>query len=183
VSNTIKIVAAVAAFVLFITAAVFAYNHLNQRGVAPDDNGSSQGEERLKAPDFTVFDADGRSVKFSEHLGEPVVLNFWASWCYPCRSEMPLLDEVYREYGAAINFMMVDLVDGRRETVEKGAAYIRKEGFTFPVYFDIDQEAAVNYAVGSIPMTLFIDREGFIVARVIGAIDATTLQQGIDAIR
>ena len=195
-NNTLKVLAAVAAFSIFILAAVYAYNTLGKGGLSPDnpDEGGQTGEgatpegsdaegEKERAPDFTVYDASGKPVKLSDLLGEPVVLNFWASWCPPCRSEMPLFDELHRKEGGTIILMMVDLADGRRETVEKGAAYIREEGFAFPVYFDRELEAARNYGISSIPQTFFIDREGYIIARVSGAVDARTLQEGISAIR
>jgi peroxiredoxin len=77
----------------------------------------------------------------------------------------------------------VDLVDGQRETKETGAQYIEEQGFSFPVYFDVEQEAASAYGILSIPTTLFIDKDGYIVTGVQGAIDAKTLRKGIDLIK
>jgi len=184
-----------AAFVLFIVMAVLGYNLLSQR-VSPQDNidmtqnkgqvpqdSQEQETEKIKAPDFTVLDAEGNTVKLSELFGKPIVLNFWASWCPPCKGEMPEFNKVYEEVGRDITFMMVDLVDGQRETKEKGAQYVKGEGFTFPVYFDTKQDAAGKYGIASIPTTIFIDKDGYIVTGAEGALDEKTLQKGIDLIK
>jgi thiol-disulfide isomerase/thioredoxin len=92
-------------------------------------------------------------------------------------------DEVYAEVGEDINFMMVDLADGQRETIEAGTQYIEEQGFSFPVYFDTEQEAAYAYGIMSIPTTLFIDKDGYIVTGAVGAIDAETLRKWIDSVK
>ena len=134
--------------------------------------------ERVKAPDFTVQDMDGKEVKLSDFIGRPVVINFWASWCPPCKVEMPEFEQVYQELGGEVAFLMIDLVDGQRETKEKGAEYVQGQGFTFPVYFDFG-EAATAYGVRSIPTTYFIDARGYLIAGAQTAIDAQTLHKGI----
>ena len=139
-------------------------------------------DDRLRAPDFTVLDTEGNEVKLSELFGKPIVINFWASWCPPCKSEMPEFDKVYAELGEDVTFMMVDLVDGRRETIESGAAYIAEQGYSFPVYFDAMGEASYGYGIQAIPTTLFIDKDGFVVTGAQGAIDEQTLRRGIEYI-
>ncbi len=189
-NSKIKTVLLAGLFVLFIAAAVFAYGALSKRapdpnGAGPDgggdvlpEGGEGQGEKK-KAPDFTVFDADGSAVMLSDFFGKPIVLNFWASWCPPCKGEMPEFDEIYGQTGETITFMMVDLVDGQRETREKGAQYVKKQGYSFPVYFDLDGEAFEKYGITSIPRTYFINREGRIETWVEGGIDAKTLRKKI----
>jgi thiol-disulfide isomerase/thioredoxin len=197
-----------AGFALFIAIAVFAYNMLGQKvtpqneievtqekgEVSPTQNGEvsqpqageasqAQEEEKTKAPDFTVLNADGASAKLSDFIGKPVVLNFWASWCPPCKGEMPEFNEVYQDVGQDVAFMMVDLVDGQRETKEKGAQYVKDQGYSFPVYFDTNQDAANTYGIMSIPTTIFIDKDGYVVTGAQGAIDAEALRKGIDMIK
>ncbi len=134
------------------------------------------------APDITVQDADGNSVSLSDMKGKPVVLNFWASWCGPCQSEMPDFNEVASELGDQIHFMMVNATDGSRETVNTAKAFIEKSGYTFPVYFDADRSASYAYGVSGIPMTFFIDAAGNYVAHARGAISKEVLMRGIDMI-
>lgn len=140
-------------------------------------------EEKVPAPDFTVYDAEGNEVKLSDFLGKPVVLNFWASWCGPCKSEMPDFEEKYRELGESVQFLMINLTDGSGETLESASSFIAEQGYTFPVFYDTASMAANTYGIRSIPTTFFIDAEGYAIAQATGAISGETLQKGIDLIR
>jgi len=143
---------------------------------------STDAQKKL-APDLTVQDGDGNDVKLSDFAGTPVVVNFWASWCPPCKSEMPDFDAAYEEYGDTIQFMMVNLTDGSRETVETAKDYIEKQGYSFPVYYDTTSNAAITYGIMSVPATFFIDAEGGPIARATGAIDKAPLEKGIGMIQ
>lgn len=138
--------------------------------------------ELSPAPDFTVYDMDGNAVQLSDFLGTPVVINFWASWCPPCKSEMPDFDAACADLDGAVQFMMINVTDGSRETVDTASAYVEAQDFTFPVFYDTELDAAYVYGASSLPATYFIDAEGYAVARAVGAIDAATLQTGIDMI-
>ena len=136
--------------------------------------------EKVLAPDFTVYDADGTEVKLSDLRGKPVIVNFWASWCDSCKRGMPGFEDAYLEYGEEIAFLMVNMTDGGRETVETAAEFVAGAGYTFPVYYDTAYSAAIAYGVNAIPASYFIDGEGCAVARAAGALDRETLQIGID---
>ena len=137
---------------------------------------------KVEAPDFTVENADGEEVKLSDYVGKPIVLNFWASWCSPCKSEMPEFNEAWEELDGEVQFLMVNMTDGSRETVDTAKEYVEGQGFSFPVLFDTGSEAAMAYSAYSLPTTYFIDAEGYVVARAVGAIDRDTLQKGLDLI-
>ena len=187
-----KILIIAVVFVLLLAGAFLLYNKLSG-SVSPDqlaaeDEAQNQDEEsdgqqaKVKAPDFVVYDKDGNKVGLSDYLGKPVVLNFWASWCGPCASEMPDFEEAYKERGDEIQFLMLNLTDGYQETMESATEYIQEQGFTFPVFYDTESNAANTYATYSIPMTFFIDSEGYMVARATGALDSATLKKGLDMI-
>lgn len=143
---------------------------------------SAEEQELAMAPDFTVYDAEGNAVNLSDYIGKPIVLNFWASWCGPCQMEMPDFDEKYKELGEQIQFLMVNMTDGSQETLETAKAFVEKSGYSFPVYYDTDIDAAMTYGVNSLPSTYFIDAEGHAIAMAQGMIDADTLQYGIEMI-
>ena len=187
-------------FVFLLGGAYVLYTQLGQ-GVAPDrlsvqttqptDTTGTQAtgdtkettEADNKAPDFTVYDQEGKEVHLSDFLGKPVIVNFWASWCGPCQMEMPDFQEKYLEYGDQIHFLMINMTNGSRETVDSASEFIAQQGYTFPVFYDTRSDAATVYGVYTIPTTLFIDAEGNGIAMAMSAIDAQTLQQGIDMIR
>lgn len=154
-----------------------------EEGLAPElEDGNGDTGAVNPAPDFTVYDTEGNLVNLSDFAGKPVVLNFWASWCGPCKSEMPAFEAVYAELGDQVHFVMVNCTDGTRETVHTAQAFIAQQSYTFPIYFEKDSSASYAYGVRGIPTTFFIDAQGNLVAQATGAIDETTLREGIDRI-
>ncbi len=132
------------------------------------------------APDCTVYDAQGNPLTLSSLRGKPVILNFWASWCGPCKMEMPDFETAYQTYGEDIHFVMVNITDGVQETQEKAQEHISLNRYTFPVYFDLDLDGANQYQVYAIPATYFIDAEGRIVSSIEQMLTAEGLQERID---
>lgn len=192
-NKKLKTILLLVVFVLFIGAAAWGYNALTARltdtgndslpaEAAPDTEPVTQEEDKNAAPDFTVTDMDGNSVQLSQFKGQPVVLNFWASWCPPCVREMPAFDRVYQEQGEEVVFMMINMTDGQRETREKAIAFVEEEGFTFPIYFDTEQDAADAYVISSIPRTILIDREGNVTYDRAGVMTEESLLEQIELI-
>jgi thiol-disulfide isomerase/thioredoxin len=179
-------------FILLMAGAYVLYQNLsgtvdgNQLIVATQPSSTTAPtdttEPLLLAPDFVVYDENGNEVHLYDYIGKPIVLNFWASWCGPCKMEMPDFNERYLQLGDEIHFLMINMTDGARETISIASAFIAEQGYQFPVFYDTTGSAAMTYGAYSLPTTFFIDAQGHAIAQAVGAIDADTLQQGIDMI-
>ena len=145
----------------------------------PDVSGATE-PAKSAAPDFTVYDLDGNPIKLSDFRGKPVLLNFWSSKCGPCRMEMPDFQKAFETYEDQVNFVMVNVTDNSWDTVDSASKFVSENGFTFPVFYDTDVDAASAYAVRGLPTTYFIDEEGYLLTYSRGMIRAETLQKGID---
>lgn len=185
----LKLLIWVLVFAVVIVGAYVLYNRLSAEvdmgGLATSpavvENATAETEPAPSlAPDFTVYDAQGNPYKLSEYQGKPVILNFWASWCGPCVSEMPEFQKFYETYGEEIHFLLVNLTDGAQETVESASSFVSEQGYTFPVYYDTEIDAAARYGVNAVPVSYFIDAEGYFVAWAQGALSEDMLQQGVD---
>lgn len=117
------------------------------------------------APQFRLSQLDGGPLALSDFKGRVVVLNFWASWCTPCKREMPNLERVWREFkGRGVVVLGIDVQDD----IEDAAAFVKALGITYPNVFDPSQDRLVAYQVTGIPTTVFIDREQRIRGRFAG---------------
>lgn len=185
----IKLTCVICAIILTLSCLILsACDKSNSNEVSSVASGEESKREtslittKLSAKNFTVTDKDGNTVELDDKKGKPIVVNFWASWCPPCRSEMPNFQSVYATHGKDVEFMMVNLTDGHNETVEKAKKYIADNGFTFPVYFDTLNNASRTYMIGSIPLTLFIDEYGQLVKSHVGALTKDDLHRYIHLI-
>lgn len=195
-NNKIKLLLGILIFAVVIVGAYVAYDKLSDDykpdvfpSTTANDEESQNAESATEpvyepAPDFTVIDKDGKEHKLSDFKGKPVVLNFWASWCSPCKMEMPDFNEKYKTLGNEIQFMIVNLTNGYNgEDFETATAFMKNQGYEFPVFYDVNEDAGSKYYTYSIPVTYFIDSDGLLIAQARGAIDAETLQKGIDMIK
>lgn len=158
------------------------YSPIAMETVSTDASGENAGAEESVLPDFTVYDRDGNAVKLSDFAGKPIVLNFWASWCGPCKAEMPFFDAMYNDYKDKVQFVMVNVTDGVQETLESATEYVDGVVYGFPVYYDLDLDAAAVFGVTSLPTTYFFDASGTPVAYAKTTMDVKKIKQGIDLI-
>jgi peroxiredoxin len=109
------------------------------------------------APDFTLKSSSGKNLRLSEHRGEVVMINFWATWCGPCRQELPLLNRLHEQYRKAGFTLLGVNIDDRPDAAQTMA---KKLGITFPVLFDTEKRVSGLYDVNAMPSTVLIDRDG-----------------------
>ena len=109
------------------------------------------------APDFAAKSDSGRNVRLSELRGQVVLVNFWASWCSPCRQELPLLNKIYSQYRSAGFMLLAVNVDDNRKDAD---AMLKRLNLRFPTLFDGSKKVAKLYGVDTMPATLVIDRDG-----------------------
>ncbi len=118
---------------------------------------ASSGLAGKSAPDFALKSATGDNLRLSEYRGEVVMINFWATWCGPCRQEMPHLEDLYNRYQrVGFNLLGVNIDDDSRRAMQM----VKELGVTFPVLFDEKKEVSKLYSVEAMPVTLLLDRSG-----------------------
>ena len=146
-NKIIKWIALVVVLVALLAVAYVLYNKYSKdyegEKLAQTSQSSQttqeNNEQATLAPDFTAYDENGNQVSLSDYRGKPVVLNFWATWCYYCKEEMPDFNKAYGVY-PDVQFLMVNATDGVQETKEKAMQYVKDEGFNFPVLYDTEMD-------------------------------------------
>ncbi len=130
-------------------------------------------QDNRPAPDFTLTLSDGRAVKLSDYRGKAVVINFWASWCAPCRAEAPTLEETHKRYAdRGVVILGISLWD----TEEAAAEFRKVYGQTYPSGVDPNGKIAIEYGVSGIPETYFITPDGIIAAKFVGPLPLETME-------
>ena len=131
------------------------------------------------ARDFSLELHGGGEVSLAELRGKVVMVDFWASWCAPCRYEAPVLEQTYREYaGAEVEFVGVNIWD----LPDSAAAYVEEFGVSYPNGVDADGVIAIDYGVKGIPEKFFIDRQGIVRQKFVGPIRADKLRETLDGL-
>ena len=151
-----KIVASVLLLALVAVVIVQAMEPEKQEKQEKQDNlpGLSIG---LNAPDFELKTLSGENAKLSDYQGKKVMLNFWATWCAPCKEEMPDMEEFHKQYGEEIEILAVN-IDPQFDVQQ----FVTDYGITFPILLDEKDEVNTMYQLLTIPTTYFIDEKGVI---------------------
>jgi cytochrome c biogenesis protein CcmG, thiol:disulfide interchange protein DsbE len=122
------------------------------------DQTTERPESGYRAPTFSLKGFDGKTVKLADLKGKPVVLNFWASWCGPCKEEMPDLQEEYNKYKDQVYFFAVNLTD--QDNADDAKAFLQSHGVTIPPLLDPTGEVNQKYKIHNVPSTFAIDANG-----------------------
>ena len=139
--TTYKLIVTLLVLVIVIGGGMLLYTRF-QGSVDLGEMVPTESVSEILAPDFTVTDSDGNAVKLSDFRGKGVVLNFWASWCGPCKMEMPHFQAAYEQYGEDVHFLMVNMSTAFGDSRADAAAVLEEGGYTFPVYYDDLSECA-----------------------------------------
>lgn len=129
-------------------------------------------------PDITLVNRDGDPVSLKDNGGKPAIINVWASWCPPCKKEMPDLQAAYEKHGDQVQFHMVNLTN--RDFLDQMDAYLEEEGFTFPVLLDEEGITEKELRILGIPNTFVVDEQGRILHHIAGYMDKKTVEQIMD---
>lgn len=145
-------------------------NEISDETTGQEETGQ---EEIVPAPDFTLTDLDGNIHTLSEYKGKTIFINFWATWCSPCKQELPHIQTIYEEYekegeNGLIVLTIVAPEYGREGTTEEIKTYVEQEGYKFPVLLDTTAQVFNTYGITAFPTTFMIDREGKVYGYVTG---------------
>lgn len=131
------------------------------------------------APDFELTDMEGNPVKLSDYRGKAVLLNFWASWCPPCRAEMPHMEKLYNKYkDENFNILAVNLTNTEKNSGD-AEKFVKELGLTFTIPMDVKGEAGSDYNIMAYPTSYFIDSDGVIREKVLGALNEEYMEKEI----
>lgn len=141
-------------------------------------------DSRVLVPDFALVSTANETIRLSDYRGQIVVLNFWASWCPPCRAEMPEFQELHDQFtesGEAV-LLLLNQID-RQETVEKGKEYLKSNNYTMTNLLDYGAVGRQIFGIPGLPTTVVIDAEGYLASYVVGATTKETVLQMIEDAR
>ena len=156
-------------------------NGQNSESAAAGETESSLPDtsDRVEAPDFTLVDQYGEEHKLSDYKGKVVFLNFWATWCPPCREEMPDIEALYKEYGENSEDLVIlsvanpktkDNPNNNDKTIEEVTKFMEDNGYSYPALMDTTGDVLLQYYITAFPTTFMIDREGRVIGYASGAL-------------
>lgn len=156
----------------------------NNQSISDSEGKEEAKEEKIKALDFNLYDQYGKEHRLSDYKGKTIFLNFWATWCTPCREEMPYIEDLYKEYNKNNDEVVILGVaspnlgrEGNQEHIKK---FLEKENHTFPILFDEGGSLVYQYGINAFPSTFIIDKEGYITQYVPGGMNKETMKHLIE---
>ena len=170
----------IVAAIVLVVGGIFVWRDVLPRYTGPQYgivDKSARVEVGQPAPDFRLLDHTGKVVKLSDYRGKPVVLNFWATWCGPCRAEMPEFKKVYDARNGDVMILAVDY----RESPEQIEFFNRDFDLKFPLLVDRPGDVQNHYGVQGLPSTFFIDKDGILRSRSVGPALGSVLTEGLRA--
>jgi cytochrome c biogenesis protein CcmG/thiol:disulfide interchange protein DsbE len=151
---------------ILLAGAVWTWLSRAQPGATSSGNIPAPREGFL-APDFSLSDSKGKQIRLSDYRGRPVLVNVWASWCAPCKAEMPAMQRAYTDYqGRGFEILAVNSTS--QDSFESASAFAQANGLSFPILYDSQADVARQYQIQSLPTSFFIDNDGMIRDVVIG---------------
>ena len=156
------------------------YNNIEKDEIINNEDNSN----KEIAIDFTLKDQYGNEHTLSGYRGKTIFLNFWGTWCPPCRGEMPYIQEIYNEYGENSNNIIILGVAapnlGREGSEEEIVSFLEENNYTFPVVMDFGGELVYKYGIGGFPTTFIINEDGEVVNKIVGAMDKENMKMMIE---
>lgn len=182
------IILIVSGLIMAINGGLELYNSSSNKSEIIKDNSNIENENKddnkIMSIDFNLYDQYGKEHKLSEYRGKTVFLNFWATWCPPCRGEMPHIEDLYKEYNKNQDEVVILGVaspnlgnEGSEEDIKE---FLSKNKYSFPVVMDKDGALAYQYGISAFPTTFIIDKDGYVTQYVPGAMDKETMKSLIE---
>ena len=170
-----KIAIGLISLLVILVVSNILLKNATKTGITDEGTGIEQGDT---PPQFTLQTLDEEQVKLSDYKGKKVILNFWASWCQPCRKEMPVF-QAYSEQHDDVVVLAVNMTH-KDSGLEKIKSFVTDNGLTFTVVLDEEGDVSNAYRIINIPSTYFIDEDGLIQQRVEGEVNEKKIKQYIE---
>ncbi len=181
-----KNIIAILALLLIAGWGIYDYSHGKKKPASTHDQALDMENIEVgiqkgnRAPDFQLLNLDGEEVRLSDYLGKKVILNFWATWCPPCRAEMPHMEKVYKKNQDDVVILAVNLTHTEKSTGDV-QDFVKDYKLTFPIAMDTKGEVTGEYQVFAYPTSLMIDSQGVIHEIYRGAINEDIMKKSLAA--
>lgn len=186
--DNIKVMLYFSLFMVLLALAFFGYNKLSK--IKIDDNiveqnsvNKNNNEDKIKLKEFKLTLENGEKISSKELItGKPIVINIWTSWCTYCDKEMEYFNEMYIEEKDNVSIIMINAT-GDRDSKERAKEYVKTKGYSFEIYYDFELESIKSLGIRSYPTTIFVNKDGYIESKVVGAISREILKNKIQSLK